>query len=151
MTKSENHKEEKNVNIKVLRPLFPGDRAIIRRTKEDGTVICQLSKGSGVETGTVIEDLSLTLDCILDRFEMLLNQLDDDESCDIITFGDVLIRDARMQLAEIFTFIYEDIGEISLTYDGDHGRQRCIGAFIGPPPEDRTSPYDLDPRQSEIV
>lgn len=152
MKDSKNQKEEKKGNVMVLKALFPGDVEKIRITHEDGSVLLGDMDGKGSQNETTSEDIESTMACILERFEMLTDLVDGAENTDIVVLYGTLIRDARMQLNEMFTFIEEDIGEIRLRYEACefNDRPRCVGAFVRPPSENRTRPYGPDPRRAQV-
>jgi len=154
MKDSKDQEENKKVKVEVLKGLFPGEGEIIRKTTEDGTVTCQIvlgKDGRGMmntkEINTVTEDLEIAVDSVLSRLELLTSKYNDGHpEHEFTTLYNALIRDARLQFAEIFEFINEDIGIIGLQYTHGplvHDRERCVGACIEPPEEDRSRPICL--------
>jgi len=105
------NKQEKSVQTIV--PIFPNDYKVIKKTKEDGTIIFEHPVGEEVETYT--NSLDMMMEIIVNRFEALGKLTVDDDYDRIGFLIEALVEGARREIYEVFHFLDMSIGEINCT------------------------------------
>jgi len=103
--------EPKGSSIQEVSPIFPDDYKVIKKTKEDGTIVYEHPIGEEIETYT--NSLDMMMDIIINRFDAV-SRLMGAEDYDRIGFLiEALVADARREIYETFHFLNRTIGEIN--------------------------------------
>lgn len=106
-----NMSERKGSSIHEVPPVFPDDYKLIKKTKEDGSIIYEHPIGEEVETYT--NSLDMMMDIIINRFDALSKLMVDDDYDRIGFLIETLVADARREIYETFYFLNRTIGEIN--------------------------------------
>ncbi len=147
-------KEESTVKVEGIRTIFPNDYQIQRKIDEEGVITYQHPGGNQVETYD--ESLYDIIECGVERFQTLIEMLDDGDQSSFGSLFRILIENLDDQLYEIFTFMDKTIGNITCTRVNKganvYRRDRCVGVSITPPTADEESlHFTVDPELLEIL
>ncbi len=149
-------KKGKGIKVEIMKPFLRSEGAfeIFRKTEEDGRVTYIESGEIEREIETVDQELELSIGCILERFEAL-SELIVQENSTLAFLIQAIVKQAKIEVEEMFEFIYEDIGNISCTWTKTRycgNRSRCVGAFFEPPKRKREKIYnDTDPEILDLL
>jgi len=126
-------------------PIIPyPEIEILRETKEDGTIVYHhpnsFKSGTDSEQEVDFKDPYDVFDDFLRRLKSFIDQMGD-ESYEKVGFVlEALIRDADMQLEEMFGFIHKTVGNIEVHVIGRNSwpyrTGRVVGVTVTPPKKD---------------
>lgn len=105
--------KQQETHTKTIVPVFPDDYQIIKKTKQDGSVIFEHPVGEEIETYT--NSLDMMMEIIVNRFEAVSKLMPEDDYDRIGFLLETVAENARREIYEVFHFLNRTVGEINCT------------------------------------